>query len=126
MNSSYKKSLEEFSVVAFPLVKLVHQEIIKSKVPDIKILFGDNYRYSNFVGKSSHSYVYGGLLQKCYMDVLVANSDLTEDQISSVAVSSIFHTSKILNSAVEDHYVRYYFLRILHNYPAAAANVSKP
>ena len=43
-NSSYKKSLDEFCSVAFPLISMVFQEIVQSGVESIYIIFGDNYR----------------------------------------------------------------------------------
>jgi len=83
MNSSYRP-LEEFCSVAFPLVDFTVQELLKAEVEALNILFGDNYR---------------GLLQKAYMDKLLRDSESDTKEIHSVAISSIYQISKILNSA---------------------------
>ena len=40
-----------------------------------------------------------GLLQKAYLDKLLRNSEIDTKDIHSVAISSIYQTSKVLNSA---------------------------
>merc|ERR1719452_93704 len=91
MNSSYK-SLPDFCAIAFPLVKIVFDEMLQTELRSMKILFGDNYR---------------GLLQKCYLDKISSHIETPLD-LHSVAISSIYQISKSLNSVENSGLFRLY------------------
>jgi len=92
MNSSYQ-SLDCFTTAAFPLLTFIWKEIKKSKVKEMKILFGDNYR---------------GLLQQAFLEKVMINGDADLSGFKFSVVSSIFQVSKTLNSTVDGSYFRCY------------------
>jgi len=92
LNSSYK-AMDEYMRVASHLITVTFHEIMSAKLNQIYVLFGDNYR---------------GLVQKTYMDKLVKNNPENTVVVESVAISSIFQMSKILNSSENDAAFRCY------------------
>lgn len=95
MNSSFD-SLEEFTKMNFPLVKLVFEAIKISGVEAIKIVLGDNNR---------------GLMQHAYFLQLLKNDPAADEnkvKLDIVTVSSIHQMSKSCNSAMGERSLRMY------------------
>lgn len=92
LNSSYK-STDDYLRVASHLVTVTFHEIMSAQLDNIYVLFGDNYR---------------GLVQKAYLDKLIKSTTANTVVVESVAISSIFQISKILNSTENDAALRCY------------------
>jgi len=96
MNSSFK-AFPEFSRASCRLLQSICQEIESLGLSDLKILFADNYR---------------GLFQQAIFEKLSKKpSEVLADTPSGhlvATVSSVFHTSKIMNSAESDNSFRSY------------------
>jgi len=92
LNSSYK-SMDDFMCVASHLITVTFDEMMAAKMTKICVLFGDNYR---------------GLIQKAFLDKLVKSTSANTVVVESVAISSIFQISKILNSTENDAAFRCY------------------
>jgi len=88
LNSSLSNT-EDFTTEAFQLVHIIYGAIVKSEVGNLKILFGDNNR---------------GLLQHAYMNKLMDNQNPQSLQITTV--SSIYETSKTLNTSLGEEAFR--------------------
>lgn len=92
MNSSYK-SYEDFCTVAFPLIKIIFEEMSVLQFTKMHIVFGDNYR---------------GLVQHAYFEKLMKEQSFDSTRLEICVVSSIYESSKILNSSVSTAYFRSY------------------
>jgi len=92
MNTSYK-SYEDFCNIAFPLMKIIFDEIVSLEFGRMNILFGDNNR---------------GLAQHAYLVKLMKEHAFDPTKLEIAVISSMFEMSKILNTSASAAYFRCY------------------